>query len=87
MVTPMVYFYEAEQVYEAVKKLTDMCSSINCYSGLYTTFHNQTIDDLDSHIKMSLEAGAKGIVLFDAAKTFFENNVDYPTYLKEKFGR
>ena len=87
MVTPMVYFYEADQVYEAVKKLTDMCSSINCYSGLYTTFHNQTIDDLDSHIKMSLEAGAKGIVLFDAAKTFFENDVDYPTYLKEKFGR
>lgn len=87
MVTPMVYFYEADQVYDAVKKLTDMCSSVNCYSGLYTTYHNQTVEELDSHIKVSLEAGAKGFILFDAAKTFFENKVDYPTYLKENYGR
>ena len=87
MVTPMVYFYEAEQVYEAVKKLTDICSGVNCYSGLYTTYHSQTVEELNEHIDVSLKAGAKGIVLFDSAKTFFENNVDYPTYLKEKFGR
>ena len=82
----MVKFYEADQVYDAVKKITDMCKGVNCYSGLYTTFHGQKIDELDSHIKVSLEAGAKGIVLFDAAKTFFEKKADYPTYLSEKYG-
>ena len=87
MVTPMVYFYEADQVYGAVKKLTELCSSLDCYSGLYTTYHSQTVEELDTHIKVSLEAGAKGFVLFDAAKTFFENKEDYFTYLKENYGR
>lgn len=86
MVTPMVYFYEADQVYDAVKKLTDMCSCVNCYSGLYTTFHNQTIDELESHIKVSLEGGAKGFVLFDSAKTFFEAKEDYREYLRTHYG-
>jgi uncharacterized lipoprotein YddW (UPF0748 family) len=86
MVTPMVYFYESEQVYDAVKKLTNMCSSVKCYSGLYTTYHNQSVSDLDSHIKVSMEAGASGFVLFDAAKTFFEATEDYFGYLSSTYG-
>lgn len=86
MVTPMVYFYEADQVYGAVKKLTDICSGVNCYSGLYTTYHSQTVEELNEHINVSMDAGAKGIVLFDSAKTFFENKADYFTYLKGRYG-
>lgn len=87
MVTPMVYFYESSQVYDAVKKLSDMCSAVKCYSGLYTTYHKQTVEELDSHIKVSLDAGAKGFVLFDSAKTFFEAEHDYVGYLSSTYGK
>ena len=86
-VTPMIYFYDAAQVYDALKKLKDLCGSLPCYTGLYTTYHKQTVAELDEHIKASEAAGADGIVLFDAAKTFFEAQEDYATYLSEKFGR
>ncbi|MBR2380894.1 MAG: family 10 glycosylhydrolase [Clostridia bacterium] len=76
-VTPMVYFYEAEQIFESVSKMKAMCGGIPCYSGLYTTYHNQTTSELAEHIKASERAGAEGFVLFDAAKTFFEAKEDY----------
>lgn len=86
-VTPMIYFYDAAQVYDALKKLKDLCGELPCYTGLYTTYHKQTVAELDEHIKASEAAGADGIVLFDAAKTFFEAQEDYATYLSRKFGR
>jgi hypothetical protein len=64
-----------------------MCSNVKCYSGLYTTYHKQTVEELDSHIKVSLDAGAKGFVLFDSAKTFFENTHDYMSYLSSTYGK
>ena len=86
MVTPMVYSYEAHQVFESVKKLKALCGDINCYTGLYTTYHNQSVTELAEHIKASADAGAEGFILFDAAKTFFEAKEDYMSFLSKEFG-
>jgi uncharacterized lipoprotein YddW (UPF0748 family) len=86
MVTPMVYFYEAPKVFEAVQKIKSMCYSAYCYTGLYTTYHGQSVNDLSEHIAASECAGAEGFVLFDSAKTFFEAKEDYMTFLKERYG-
>jgi uncharacterized lipoprotein YddW (UPF0748 family) len=37
MVTPMVYFYEADKVFTAVEGIKSMCLGARCYTGLYTT--------------------------------------------------
>lgn len=86
-VTPMVYFYEAEQIRNALIKLQDVCKGIKCYTGLYTTFHKQTVAELDEHIVASAEGGSDGFVLFDAAKTFFEASEDYESFLGERYGK
>lgn len=86
MVTPMVHFYSAQQIGEAVKSLKAMCNGVKCYTGLYTTYHNQTLDELSEHIKASKAAGAEGTVLFDSAKTFFEAKQDYYGFLSQSFG-
>ena len=86
-VTPMVYFYDAEQIRNSLLKLQDVCGGIVCYTGLYTTFHKQTVTELAEHIKASEEGGAKGFILFDAAKTFFEATEDYASFLNEQYGR
>ena len=80
-VTPMVYFYEADQIFESVSKMKSICGDIPCYTGLYTTYHNQTPNELAEHIDASKRAGANGFVLFDAAKTFFEAKEDYKSFL------
>ena len=80
-VTPMVYFYEADQIFESVSKMKSICGDIPCYTGLYTTYHKQTPNELLDHIDASKRAGANGFVLFDAAKTFFEADVDYRSVL------
>ena len=85
-VTPMVYFYEAQQIYESVLNMLSICSGIKCYTGLYTTYHKQTIEELASHIEASERAGADGFVLFDAAKTFFEATEDYKGFLNSSYG-
>ncbi len=87
MATPMVHFYEAAKIYDAVKNLKTMCGDIYCYTGLYTTFHNQTLDELSEHINASLDAGAEGVVLFDSAKTFCEAKEDYLGFLTERYGK
>lgn len=87
MVTPMVHFYSATQVGEAVKNLKSMCNGAKCYTGLYTTYHNQTLDELASHIEASENAGAEGVILFDAAKTFFEAKQDYHGFLSQRYGK
>ena len=86
-VTPMVYFYEAEQILESVSKMKSICSGIKCYTGLYTTYHKQTTQELEEHIKASARAGADGFVLFDAAKTFFEAQEDYKSFLCRAYGK
>ena len=86
-VTPMVYFYEASQIFESVGKMKSICGDIECYTGLYTTYHKQTTDELAAHIDASDKAGANGFVLFDAAKTFFEATEDYRGFLNSTFGK
>ena len=87
MVTPMVHFYSAAQVGEAVKNLKAMCNGAKCYTGLYTTYHNQTTTELAEHIDASEKAGAEGVILFDAAKTFFEAKQDYYSFLCCEYGK
>ena len=86
MVTPMVHFYSASQIFTAVSNLRLICNGVRCYTGLYTTYHNQTIDELSEHIKACIDAGSEGFVLFDAAKTFFEAKEDYKSFLCQKYG-
>ncbi len=86
-VTPMVYFYEAEQIFDSVSKMKTICGDIECYTGLYTTYHKQTVNELADHIKASERAGANGFVLFDAAKTFFEATEDYKGFLGNAYGK
>ena len=86
VVTPMVHFYGAAQVHESVKELKSMCGNISCYTGLYTTYHNQLPGDLLEHIDASARAGAEGFVLFDSAKTFYEAAQDYKSFLADHFG-
>ena len=83
MVTPMVYFYEADKVFSAVEGIKSMCCDTRCYTGLYTTYHKQTASELGEHISASKRAGADGFVLFDAAKTFFETSENYEDFLAE----
>lgn len=85
IVTPMVYYYTAAQVGEAVEKMAAQCSDCFCYTGLYTTYHKQSESELAQQIKASNEAGADGFVLFDSSKTFFEN--DYGSFLKVNYGK
>jgi hypothetical protein len=82
-----VHFYGAAQVGEAVKNLKSMCNGAKCYTGLYTTYHNQTLEDLAAHIEASENAGAEGVILFDAAKTFFEAKQDYHGFLSQRYGK
>ena len=87
MATPMVHFYDAPKVYDAVKTMKDICGEIPCYTGLYTTYHNQPIAELADHVKASDNGGADGFVLFDSAKTFFENTENYMRFLSKNFGK
>ncbi len=86
IVTPMVYFYEASQIKSAVEQMMQFCGDAYCYTGLYTTYHNQDNSQLQQHIEASNSAGADGFVLFDAAKTFFDAKYDYETFLVEQYG-
>lgn len=87
IVTPMVYFYEASQIRDAVEHLKTICGTARCCTGLYTTYHNQSIETLAEHIAASDAAGADGVVFFDSAKTFFQTSENYMEYLKEAFGK
>ena len=87
MVTPMVYFFETEKVYDAVKNIKSICGDIHCYTGLYTTYHSQSCSDLAEHIAASERAGAEGFVLFDSARTFREAKEDYESFLSEHYGK
>lgn len=86
IVTPMVYFYDAAQIKSAVEKMMEFCGDAYCYTGLYTTYHNQDTNQLREHINASNSAGADGFVLFDTAKTFFNTQYDYQSYLVSQYG-
>ena len=83
MVTPMVYFYEADKVFSAVQGIKSRCAETRCYAGLYTTYHKQSTAELHEHILASKRAGADGFILFDSAKTFFEASENYEDFLAE----
>lgn len=81
MVTPMVYFFDADRIFEAVQDLMPMCAGVLCPTGLYTTYHDQPVSELADHIAASERAGAQGFVLFDSTKTFFEAKENYEDFL------
>ena len=87
MVTPMVYFFEADKVFESVKNMKAMCDGIHCHTGLYTTYHDQSTSDLAEHIDASERAGAEGFVLFDSNKTFFDAKENYEEFLAKRYGK
>lgn len=87
MVTPMVYFYETDKVFNSVKELKAMCNGIHCHTGLYTTYHDQSVADLAEHLDASDRAGAEGFVLFDSNRTFFEAKEKYEDFLAEQYGK
>lgn len=86
IITPMVYFYDAERIASAVRDIREIAPHTYCYTGLYTTYHNQSVSELAAHIRASDGAGADGFVLFDSAKTFFDSAENYGSYLREQFG-
>lgn len=85
IVTPMVYYYEASQVLSAVQTIMEKCDNCFCYTGIYATYHNQSEQQLLEQLRASAQAGADGFVLFDSAKTFFQNN--YFSTLQQNFGQ
>ena len=87
IVTPMVYSYNADDVRTQVRAMNEMCGGVRCSAGLYTTYHKQSVDELLSHVNAAIEAGSDGFVLFDAAKTFFEADVDYKGFLSNIYGK
>lgn len=80
VVTPMVYYYEAAKVGDAVEKIMEYCKNCYCYTGIYATYHNQSQQELLAQIQAGNNAGADGFVLFDSAKTFFRNDDGKPDY-------
>lgn len=86
VVTPMVYYYTSSQISSALKTMLTKFDSVYCYSGLYTTYHDQSVKELEDHIAASDGCGADGFVLFDSAKTFFNSSHDYKGLLSDKYG-
>ncbi len=87
VVTPMVYYYSASQISSALSEMLPKFDGVYCYSGLYTTYHNQSTDELEAHINASDNAGADGFVLFESVKTFFTPKYDYSGFLFDTFGQ
>lgn len=85
VVTPMLYYYDSYQISSALKDMLAKFDGVYCYSGLYTTYHNQSTGELEKHIAASESCGADGFVLFDSAKTFFNASNDYAGYLSAKY--
>ena len=86
VVTPMVYYYNASQISSAVREMTAKFEGVYCYAGLYTTYHNQSTDELSAHIDAALTGGADGFILFESVKTFFNPATDYYGYLSSNHG-
>lgn len=87
VVTPMVYHYTAEQISSALQDMLAKFEGVYCYSGLYTTYHNQNITELEKHINASERCGADGFVLFDSLKTFFNPANNYKEFLSNKYAK
>ena len=87
VVTPMVYHYTAEQIASALQDMIENFEGVYCYSGLYTTYHNQSITELEQHISASERCGADGFILFDSFKTFFSSANNYAEFLSNKYAK
>ena len=87
VVTPMVYYYSSSQISSALKTMLSKFDGVYCYSGLYTTYHNQSTSELNSHINASKSSGSDGFVLFESVKTFFKPANDYAGYLSDSYGK
>lgn len=85
VVTPMVYYYDSYQISSALRDMMARFEGVYCYSGLYTTYHNQSTTELEKHINASDGCGADGFILFESAKTFFDPSYDYADYLAKKY--
>ena len=85
VVTPMVYYYESSQISSALKTMLKKFDGVYCYAGLYTTYHDQSTSELNSHIGASDSAGADGFVLFESVKTFYTPSHDYVGFLSDKY--
>ena len=83
VVTPMVYYYTASQVSSALREMLPKFENVYCYAGLYTTYHDQSTDELEAHIRASENAGADGYVLFESVKTFFNPAYRYADFLSQ----
>ncbi len=86
VVTPMVYYYSASQISSSLKTMLSKFDGVYCYSGLYTTYHDQSTSELGAHISASDSSGADGFVLFESVKTFFTPAADYEGFLSDKYG-
>ena len=86
VVTPMVYYYNTSQISSSLKTMMAKFDGVYCYSGLYTTYHDQSTDELGAHIDASESCGADGFVLFESVKTFFNPSSDYAGFLSERYG-
>ena len=86
VVTPMVYYYTSSQISSALNTMLAKFENVYCYSGLYTTYHDHSVKELEDHIEASDSCGAEGFVLFDSAKTFFNASYDYAGMLSDKYG-
>ena len=85
VVTPMVYYYNSSEISSALKTMLKKFDGVYCYAGLYTTYHDQSTSELNSHIGASDSAGADGFVLFESAKTFYTSSHDYVGFLSDKY--
>jgi len=87
VVAPMAYYYDAGQISSVLKAMLSEFKGVYCYSGLYTTYHDQSTAELERHIMASEACYADGFVLFESAKTFFNPANDYFGYLSDKYGK
>lgn len=85
VVTPMVYYYNSSEISSAINTMLKKFDGVYCYSGLYTTYHNQSTGELNAHIGASDRSGADGFVLFDSAKTFYNASENYASFLSGKY--
>ena len=87
VITPMIYYHDTHQISSTIKKLLAIFKGVYCYTGLYTTYHDQTVDELENHINTSNLCGADGFVLFESVKTFFTPSHNYAEMLSKKYGK
>lgn len=85
VVTPMVYHYGASQISASLKEMLAKFKGVYCYSGLYSTYHSQSVSEFREHLAASDGCGADGFVLFESVKTFYSPAYDYAEFLHSEY--